>query len=102
MLVTACLTNCCGKVKPLSEVFGIIHQPDLFDEENSFKSVAPEKTNIHFCVECYTHSVTDRISSLFSRKHNVQERDKKIKELAYLFKRFVHTRADMENLKKNM
>lgn len=101
MIVTACLTNCCGKVKPLNEVYGIIHVPDIFNEEESFKTVDAHKTQIHFCVECYTKDVVDKANSLCYRRNNEDKYQQKLKELTYLFKRFIHSRAQIEQIKNN-
>jgi len=104
MIVKACITNCCGLLKSMNEVYGIVHTPVLFnqDREKEFKTVDAEKTNIHYCVECYQIRVIQAAGATVKRKNNEDKYQLALKELAYHFKKMLFDRQQIENIKNNL
>lgn len=87
MKVIAYITNCCNKLKPEDEVFGVKSSPNIFDIELSISTVSPEKSNIHYCIECYNVRVIDCCKRTIHRKNNEEAYQEKLKELTYVFKK---------------
>lgn len=87
MIITAYKVDCCGNIVDKENAYGVIHKPDMFDADNSFPTVDPDKSQTHYCVNCYTERVVEAAKYWGNRKTTTEERDKKRKELAYVFKK---------------
>lgn len=102
MKVTAYLTNCCNCLKDEDSVKGVIYTKDMFDNSNSFITVKPELSQIHYCVQCYTTHVTEAAKYWLYKEVEVKENghtyirkvkcstaenNSKLKELAFIFKK---------------
>jgi hypothetical protein len=87
MKVTAYIVQCCGKLKHDNEVYGVIYKPDMYDTYNSLLTVDAEKSQIHYCVDCYHSRVIDYVPTVVRRKNNEDKYQEKLKEMAYVFKK---------------
>lgn len=67
--VIAYRCNYCHIIKDESEIFGIIPTEDLFNKILSYPSINKlDKTNVHYCVECYKNNVTIIAGSFVSKQ----------------------------------
>lgn len=72
MQVEAYQCDFCKSILIAEQITGITNQPDLFETNRSFPSVKPEKTNFHFCLDCYRANVELHVKN----KMNFREGEK--------------------------
>lgn len=87
MLVKAVKTNCCGKVIDIEDANGLIHTPNILDILDSFTTVNPEKTQVHFCIDCYMNRVNEPANRIVDKTKDMEGFKEKLRELTYIFKK---------------
>lgn len=65
---------------------GVIFVNDMFDVLRQYRTVKPQLSNCHYCVECYTRLVVEAADRLSPRKKDVKLYQEKVRELTYAFK----------------
>jgi hypothetical protein len=74
----------CGKLQHEDIIVGVENQEDMFDRLKSFKTIMnPDKTQAHYCHECYETQVLFPARSMVNRKNDEQGYINKLNELQY-------------------
>lgn len=97
MKTTAYISDCCRKLLDENNVMGIIYEPDIFIINGFYKTVKPDKSNIHYCIRCYNFNVTEAVKKLIDKSYTMEEIDRKKHEMAYLFKSSVYNKKYTPN-----
>lgn len=93
MKVQAFFCECCEQIQPEEKVFGISIVQDLYNIDYSFKTIAPDKADIHYCMDCYTNKVSNPAHLLVNRRKDETRYHEVLKELTYSLKKhciYVH------------
>lgn len=99
--VNAYICNKCDKIHEEDNVMGISLIEDMFDKFKSFLSVSPEKSEIHFCYDCYNLCVTVPVSRVADRAKDEEGYKLALTELMYAFKKSIIYKVTRENIAKN-
>lgn len=93
--------DCCHQIKDADkEVFAsIVPIEDMFEPSNSFPSdMNTNRSNIHYCYECYRESVLIPAQNMADRKKDEQGYLRILEELKTVFRKTVFI-AGMRNPK---
>lgn len=82
-------------------IMGIDPVEDLFDRQASFPTVFhPERTNVHYCLDCYREHVLIPASNMVDRKKDERGYELKVKELGYGLR--AQTVANWQTVQRNL
>lgn len=85
---------------PEKSIVGVNPMEDMFDKQASFPTVFnPERTNIHYCLDCYKAHVLIPAANMVDRKKDERGYELKIKELGFGLRS--QTVANWQMLEKN-
>ena len=99
--VNAYQCDFCGVVKTEEHCNGISSVQNAFDPLESNKVCECEKSEVHFCLECYREQVLVATENMcFRKRFDEDNRQKVLKEMTYAFKQAIFYKLKEKSLKK--
>jgi len=90
MKTEAYICDKCGGIFREEEIQGFLPTVDMFDPSKSYPvTYQPDKTDFHFCLECYRVNVINPVENHTNRAKDEAGRNAYLKQVSYAFKNFI-------------